>query len=484
MKCSKQEALDLIDVKREYLGSLSDQIWDTPETLYEEFKSAEILCTALEQEGFQVERNLADIATAFSGKWGSGHPVIGFLGEFDALPNLSQEANVAVKKPVVKGGAGHGCGHNLLGVGTLGAAIAVKQYLLENQLPGTVIFFGCPGEEGGSGKTFMARAGAFDDVDCALAWHPGAINGTDLNSSAANYQVIYRFHGISAHAGIVPQNGRSALDALELMNTGVQYLREHVPTDVKIHYAITNTGGSAPNVVQAEAEAVYQLRGKDLQTVRQTYERVNKVAQGAATMTETEVEIEFVKGCSNVIPNLPLAELICKNLDEVKKPCFSEEDFAFAAQIRASIPPQSRRSFAATLSKIKDPVARAEIAKCENNDIREFILPLSYEEGSNPGSTDVGDVSWVCPTQMFSAVTLATGTPGHTWQWVAQGKSHLAKEGMLYAARTLAGAAIDIIVDPELQKKIRADFDSRMNGQKYVCPIPPEIGPRIPAKGK
>ena len=306
MKCTKQQALDSINAKREYLGSLSDQIWDNPETLFEEFKSAEILCTALEQAGFQVERNLANIATAFSGKWGSGHPVIGFLGEFDALPNLSQEANVAVKKPVVKGGAGHSCGHNLLGVGTLGAAMAVRQYLLENQLPGTVIFFGCPGEEGGSGKTFMARAGVFDDVDCALAWHPGAINGTDLNSSTANYQVIYRFHGISAHAGIVPQNGRSALDALELMNTGVQYPREHVSPDVKIHYAITNAGGSAPNVVQAEAEAVYQLRGKDLQTVRQTYERVNKVAQGAATMTETEVEIEFVKGCSNTIPNLPL----------------------------------------------------------------------------------------------------------------------------------------------------------------------------------
>lgn len=332
MKCTKQQALDSINAKREYLGSLSDQIWDNPETLFEEFKSAEILCTALEQAGFQVERNLANIATAFSGKWGSGHPVIGFLGKFDALPNLSQEANAAVKKPVVKGGAGHGCGHNLLGVGTLGAAMAVRQYLLENQLPGTVIFFGCPGEEGGSGKTFMARAGVFDDVDCALAWHPGAINGTDLNSSTANYQAIYRFHGISAHAGIVTQNGCSALDALELMNTGVQYLREHVPPDVKIHYAITNAGGSAPNVVQAEAEAVYQLRGKDLQTVRQTYERVNKVAQGAATMTETEVEIEFVKGCSNTIPNLPLAELICKNLAEVEKPHFSEEDFAFAAQ--------------------------------------------------------------------------------------------------------------------------------------------------------
>lgn len=419
MKCTKQQALDSINTKREYLGSLSDQIWDNPETLFEEFKSAEILCTALEQAGFQVERNLANIATAFSGKWGSGHPVIGFLGEFDALPNLSQEANVVVKKPVVKGGAGHGCGHNLLGVGTLGAAIAVRQYLLENQLPGTVIFFGCPDEEGGSGKTFMARAGAFDDVDCALAWHPGAINGTDLNSSTANYQVIYRFHGISAHAGIVTQNGRSALDALELMNTGVQYLREHVPPDVKIHYAITNAGGSVPNVVQAEAEAVYQLREKDLQTVRQTYERVNKVAQGAATMTETEVEIEFVKGCSNTIPNLPLAELICKNLAEVEKPHFSEEDFAFAAQIRASIPPQSRRSFAATLSQIKDPVVRAEIAQCQDNDIREFILPLSYEEGSNPGSTDVGDVSWVLP---HTDVQRGDSGNGYTWPYLAMGR--------------------------------------------------------------
>lgn len=419
MKCTKQQALDSINAKREYLGSLSDQIWDNPETLFEEFKSAEILCTALEQAGFQVERNLANIATAFSGKWGSGHPVIGFLGEFDALPSLSQEANVAVKKPVVKGGAGHGCGHNLLGVGTLGAAMAVRQYLLENQLPGTVIFFGCPGEEGGSGKTFMARAGVFDDVDCALAWHPGAINGTDLNSSTANYQVIYRFHGISAHAGIVPQNGRSALDALELMNTGVQYRRGHVPPDVKIHYAITNAGGSAPNVVQAEAEAVYQLREKDLQTVRQTYERVNKVAQGAATMTETEVEIEFVKGCSNTIPNLPLAELICKNLAEVEKPHFSEEDFAFAAQIRASIPPQSRRSFAATLSQIKDPVVRAEIAQCQDNDIREFILPLSYEEGSNPGSTDVGDVSWVLP---HTDVQRGDSGNGYTWPYLAMGR--------------------------------------------------------------
>ena len=259
MKFSKEQALQSIDREQEAVCCASDKIWDHPETAFQEIKSTEILCELLEKEGFSVERNLAGIATAFSGRFGHGKPVVGILGEFDALSGLSQESEKAEKISIVDGAPGHGCGHNLLGAGSVAAAIAVKEYLKQNEKEGTVVFFGCPGEEGGSGKSFMARDGVFDELDFAITWHPGDQNVVSVGSSLANYQIIYRFYGTAAHAAACPESGRSALDAVELMNTGVQYLREHVIQEARIHYAITNTGGFSPNVVQPYAEVLYLM---------------------------------------------------------------------------------------------------------------------------------------------------------------------------------------------------------------------------------
>ena len=279
----KQQALEAIDRERGALEALSDAIWDHPEVGYRETFAADALCAFLEQNGFQVERGLAGIPTAFCGSYGSGSPVIGLLGEFDALPGMSQKADCFTEDAAEAGGAGHGCGHNLLGVGAVAAALAVKAYL-EAGRPGTVKFFGCPAEEGGSGKGFMARAGVFQGVDAAFSWHPGEVNSVSTESTMANYQIRYRFHGVSSHAAMAPELGRSALDALELMNVGVQFLREHIPGDTRIHYAITDTGGSAPGTVQSHAEAMYLLRAVHLPQVKELYDRVNKIAQGAANI--------------------------------------------------------------------------------------------------------------------------------------------------------------------------------------------------------
>jgi len=480
MAITKHEALKAIDREKAYLCSVSDKIWDNPETAFEEFASCDALCDALEREGFTVEKNVAGIKTAFTGTWGSGKPIIGFLGEFDALSGLSQQANTAVKTPIVDGACGHGCGHNLLGVGSVAAALATKEYLEQNNLSGTVIFFGTPGEEGGSGKAFMAREGVFDNLDFALTWHPGDNNGVSMNSSTANYQVIYRFYGISAHAGGSPWNGRSALDALELMNTGVQYLREHVTTDTRIHYAITNTGGYSPNVVQAYAEVIYLIRAKDTQSVQKVYERVNKIAQGAAMMTETRVEIDFVKGCSNLIPNRVMADLMQKNLAEVAKPVITEADHAMAKAIIESIPAASKMDPSNRFNHVKDRALKAELTeKHKDDDILELVFPMYESEAPMGGSTDVSDVSWNCPTQQCTTTTMAAGTPGHSWQLVAQGKSNLAHEGMLYAGRVMAATAIDMIEDPALVEAAKADFAARMDGKKYICPIPKGVQPRV-----
>ena len=437
MSFSKTSAYQLIEQRRDFFCIISDAIWEHPETAFTEFFSAQALCTALEQCGFSVERNAAGIETAFVGTYGSGKPVIGVLGEFDALSGLSQTAGRAEQLPLNPGGNGHGCGHNLLGVGSLAACVAIKEYLAQNHLPGTVKYFGCPGEEGGSGKTFMARDGVFNGLDAAISWHPMETNNTLLNSTLANVQIIYRFSGVSAHAAAMPWLGRSALDALELMNTGIQFLREHVTPDVRMHYAILDAGGQSPNVVQAKAEGLYLLRGKDTATVQDLYDRVTQIAQGAAMMTGTSVETEFVKGCSSILPNRVLTELIHKNMCEAPLPAFTDEDRSFAAAIIDSIPPQFRPDPNRILSPITDSDQRALIARQISDPLYEFITPLSYDETALSGSTDVGDVSWLCPTAQANVVTMASCTPAHSWQLVAQGKSHAAHEGCCAPPRSL-----------------------------------------------
>lgn len=476
---SKEEALRSIDRERDFICCASDKVWDNPETAFQEFKSTEILCELLEKEGFTVEKNLAGIQTAFSGRYGHGKPVVGILGEFDALSGLSQESENTEKVPVVEGAPGHGCGHNLLGAGSVAAAVAVKEYLMKNEKEGTVIFYGCPGEEGGSGKSFMARDEVFDELDFAITWHPGDQNVVSVGSSLANYQVIYRFFGTAAHAAACPELGRSGLDAVELMNTGVQYLREHMIQEARIHYAITNTGGYSPNVVQPYAEVLYLIRAPKNNQVKELFERVNDIARGAALMTGTRMEMQFIKACSNLVDNTVLEEVLQKNLEEVKREPYTKEELLFAEKISRTYG-GSKTDIQEVLKKYEKSRKKAveEIFTAHADDVlSDFIVPLMDVETCMAGSTDVGDVSWVCPTAQINTVTEAAGTPGHSWQQVSQGKSSIAYKGMLYAGKVMAGAVIDVLENPKLIEEAKEELVKRVGAEGYIPPIPKEVKP-------
>ena len=477
MGISKKEALQAIEREREMICAASDAVWDHPETAFQEFKSTEILCELLEKEGFSVERNLAGIQTAFSGRFGHGKPVVGILGEFDALSGLSQESESIEKVPVCEGEPGHGCGHNLLGAGSVAAAIAVKEYLEKNGKEGTVVFFGCPGEEGGSGKGFMARDGVFDELDFAISWHPGDQNEVSVGSSLANYQVFYRFFGTASHAAACPELGRSALDALELMNMGVQFLREHVVPEARIHYAITNTGGYSPNVVQPYAEVLYLIRAPKNKQVEEIYRRVNKIAEGAAHMTETRVEIDFVKGCSNLVSNKVIAKKLWENLTELGAPEYTKEEMELAQAIHDSVGESCYESIE-KVAKTCDKETKKEVLAHRGEAMYRFVAPFDPVGIMSFGSTDVGDVSWNCPTAQAYVATWAAGTPGHSWQVVSQGKSGLAHKGLIYAAKAMAGAAVDLIEDPEIIKEAWAEMEETLEGDTYHCPIPDGCRPR------
>lgn len=480
MGITKQEALMSIDREKDLLCTASDAVWDNPETAFQEFKSVEILCELLEKEGFKVEKNVADIATAFSGTYGHGKPVIGFLGEFDALSGLSQVEASLVKTPIEDGAPGHGCGHNLLGVGSIAAAVAMKEYLEKNGKEGTVIFYGCPGEEGGSGKAFMARDGVFDQLDAALCWHPYDQNLVYVGSSLANYQIYYRFYGVSSHAAACPELGRSALDAVELMNTGVQYLREHVIQEARIHYAITNTGGYSPNVVQPFAEVLYLIRAPKNDQVKEIYERINDIARGAALMTGTRMEMQFVKACSNLVDNTTLQEVMQKNIEEIELYPYTEEEYAFAKAISETYGGQKVdiEGFLSRYEKSKKASVEEKVMPFKDSVINNFVIPLMDIENVMSGSTDVGDVSWVCPTVQVYTATEAAGTPGHSWQEVSQGKSSIAHKGMLFAGKVMAATAIDLLESPETIEAAKAELNKRLGGGKYNPPIPKEIRPQ------
>ncbi len=470
----KEAIIHSIDRRGEWLSGLSDAIWDHPELAFHETFAADLLCDALRQEGFAVEEGIAGIPTAFLGRFGEGKPVIGILGEYDALAGMSQQADVTHPEPIVPGGNGHGCGHNLLGVGSLAAAIAVKDYLKENRLSGTVVYYGCPAEEGGSGKAFMVRAGVFKGVDCALTWHPCYLNAAPAHSSLANQQMLYEFTGVSSHAAASPERGRSALDALTLMNTGVQFLREHVPTSTRIHYAVLDTGGISPNVVQSTASAMYLIRTPSAEGLAPIVERVNKVARGAAMMTETEVKITFNKSCANIIPNKVLSHALSQNLAEMPLPDFTEEDIAYAQRMRDTIP-ASKDLLVKHAEKLGGKLA-AFAAQHADEPIHNMVIPELPVTITPSSSTDVGDVSWVCPTSQAQICTMCANTGSHTWQRTAQGKSALAHKGMLYAGRVLAGTAIDLLTQPELVAAARDEWEKQLHGRVYQ-PMPDEVVP-------
>lgn len=472
---SIEKIVEVINSKAEKLTRASDNVWEYAETAFVENKSMDELCALLESEGFKVEKGIGDVPTAFSGTFGSGKPVIGLLGEYDALFGLSQVAGATHKEWYHEGCPGHGCGHNLLGVGSIAAAIAVKNYLEESGESGTVIFYGCPGEEGGSGKAFMAREGVFDCLDAAITWHPGSVNAASNNSSLANIQVKFKFKGVSAHAAGDPYNGRSALDAVELLNVGVQFLREHIIPEARVHYAITNTGGLSPNVVQPVAEVLYLCRAPKNAQAQEIYEWVIDIAKGAALMTHTEMEYEFIKACSNVINNVTLEKALYENLKKVPLPTYTDAELKLAAEYKASAPAVQDLA-----EKNVDGGAevQAYIREHQGGPINNFIMPYYPSGKAMGGSTDVGDVSWVCPTAQINAATLAADTPGHSWQIVAQGKSSIAHKGMLYAGEVMAATVIDLMKNPKLLEEAKAEHAQRVAPTGYVCPIPKGIKPQ------
>ena len=464
---------DLVDQKADKFVGVADQVWSTPELGFKEEKSAAALIAALESEGFTVTTGLAGIPTAFEAVYGEGHPAIALLGEFDALPSLSQEAGNAVQTPICAGGNGHGCGHNLLGAGSLAAAVAVKDYMQQNGLKGSVHYFGCPGEEFGCGKMFMARAGAFDGIDAAFTWHPSNLNNVWGISSLANNSIYYYFKGRTSHAAASPPLGRSALDACELMSVGCNYLREHIIPEARLHYAYRDVGGSAPNVVQDHACVNYFIRAPKIKEVLELIERVNDVARGAALMTGTELEIKIAAGLCDYQPNDTLSKLLADCLEQTGAPEFDEADYELAAKFMAGF---TEAEIEGSVSSIKGAASEEEFEKIKKSPLTEFLLPYVRTDYAMPGSTDVGDVSYCTPTAQLGTACWANGTPGHTWQVVAQGGSSIGHKGMIAAAKALALATVSAMEQPDLLEKAHEEFVKATGGQ-YVCPVPPETVP-------
>lgn len=474
-----EKYLSEIDKKAGKLIEASDTIWDCAELAFSEYQSAEILKNLLRGEGFEVMSQAYDIETAFTGKYGNGRPYIGILGEFDALGALNQIADLPEKRADHPGANGHGCGHNLLGTGSMAAAIAIKKYLEETKCSGTVIYYGCPGEEGGSGKAFMAREGAFSDLDFALSWHPAELNSVNKDSSLANIEVLYKFSGISAHAAGCPELGRSALDALELMNVGTNFIREHMSSQARIHYAITNPGGISPNVVQNHAEVLYLIRAPKAWQAQELFERVNKIANGMAMATETKVEYQIIKKCANLIPNTVIEKELFRSMKQVSLPEYSEDEIEYAKKFTASSESGKRTTFRKYAAGYMEEQNKTFMKERIGSAMYNFVLP--YEEthiaSCNTGSTDVGDVSFMCPTSQIAGCTWAPDSGGHSWQIVAQGKSSIAHKGLLYAGKVMAATAIHMLENPEQIKAARTEYEERMKDETYL-PIPPEIKPR------
>ena len=466
-----------VDAHSETYTAASDYIWEHPEVNFHEDLSAAAIRTLLEDNGFAVTDRLGGMPNAFRAEYGSGKPVIAYLGEFDALSALSQKAGCAVREPVTPGAAGHGCGHNLLGVGAAAAAIAVKELIERGALSGTVVYFGTPAEETGSAKTFLARDGFFDGLDAILTWHPWDYNGVWPGGSLANVKMIFRFKGQSAHAAGSPELGRSALDALELMNVGVQFLREHVPDDTRIHYAITNAGGASPNVVQANAEAVYLVRSQRLADLEGIKNRVIDCARGAAIMTGTTMEMEFVKGCSNVLPNTTMEEVLVSCMHEIGAPQYDEGELALAKSLHDAL--EAPEKTLAKITRLCSAKTRSEVMAHQGEAMYTFIAP--HTPTDTPlitVSTDSGDASWCAPASQISAAAWAADTPAHTWQAVAIGKSSIAHKAMLFAGKTIGLAGAMLMKDPALLGAAQAEFASRTESTPYVCPIPKDVSPK------
>lgn len=447
----KEQIVSDLNSKKDLYGTIAQQIWGFAEMGFQEEKSSALLQETLRNEEFKVTKGVAGIPTAFIAEYGEGLPVIGILGEYDALPGLSQEA-VAEKKSAGKA-AGHACGHHLFGTASTAAAIEVKNWLKANKKKGTIRFYGCPAEEGGSGKVYLVREGLFKDVDIALHWHPSDANDANPGSALANKSAKFRFHGIASHAGMAPEKGRSALDGVEAMNIMVNMMREHIPSDTRIHYVITN-GGKAPNVVPDFAEVYYYVRHGNRKMVVDIFDRVAKAAEGAALGTGTQMDYELIGGTHELLPNITLQKMMYANLVKVGGITYTEKEKEFGNQIIQSL-------------------------GIENGSVDKAAVVQPYKTlDPSFGSTDVGDVSFTVPTAGMGSATWVPGTPAHSWQAVAAGGTDIANKGMMVAAKTIALTAIDLFLNPDQIVKAKIELEEKRGKDFKYTPL---LGDRKPA---
>lgn len=456
-----------LDDQAEKMAFLAKEIWDHPEIALEETFASRLLSDELEAAGFTVVRGVGPLPTAFTASWGSGGPIIGILGEYDALPGLSQSVS-AERQPLVADGPGHGCGHNLFGTACLGAALALKEAMIAYDVPGTIRFYGCPAEETIVGKTFMAREGVFDDLDAALCWHPGDINMPWSGSSLAMNSFKVNFHGTASHAAVSPHLGRSALDGAQLMDVGVNYLREHIIQEARIHSVITH-GGQAPNVVPAFAQIWYYVRAPRRDQVDAIYARMLDIARGAALMSGTRHEIEFVTGCYELLSNQVISDLMLAKLTAAGPLNFTAQEQAFARDLQATFEPgtvDAAFDMVGTMARLPLDPALADVPLWEET------IPHAAEQPVLPGSTEVGDVSWIAPTGQITTTCWPLGTPAHSWQTVAACGTSIGFKGMQLAAKALALTGYDLLTQPALLAAARAEFEHDTAGKPYVTPLP------------
>ncbi len=442
INASKEATINALNASYDADKKTALQIWDFAEVGYKEVKSSALHVQHLKEAGFTVETGVAGIPTAFVATYGSGQPSIGILAEYDALPGITQNA-VAEKSPAVGKNAGHACGHHLFGTASVSAGIAIKELIAAGKLKGTIKVSGCPAEEGGSGKVFLVRAGLFNDLDAVIHWHPDDVNAVSTTSALANKSAKFKFYGISAHAAAAPDQGRSALDAVEAMDNMVNMMREHIPQETRIHYVITN-GGKAPNVIPDFAEVYYYVRHPKRKDVVEIFDRVVKAAEGAALGTGTTMKYDIIGGTHDLLINKTLAEVMQTNLEKVGGVNYTEDEKVFAKKLQPTF--------------IGTPVAVETAAT---------VRPISYISEGNSGSTDVGDVSYAKPTVGLRAATWVPGTPAHSWQAIASGGTEIGTKGMLVASKTMALTAIDLMTNPAIIQKANEEFKASIGDYKY-----------------
>lgn len=474
----KQQLKKILAEKESKIIELADKLWDFGEVGFKEFKSAQLFADFLEDEGFSVERGIAGMPTAFKAIYGNGKPVVALLAEYDALPGLSQKAGQTrqEKDPLQEDGAGHGCGHNGIGAGAFAAALGIKDYLSKGLDKGTVIVFGCPSEEKGDAKAIMAREGCFDIADAAFTWHPGDTNMMWDMGTLANISVYFSFTGQTAHAAMNPEEGRSALDAVELMNVGCNYLREHIPSDARIHYAYIDVGGNAPNVVQDHAKVHYFIRSPKAKQVNEIYKRIQDIAKGAALMTGTTSQCDLYAGLSDFIPNPTMSQVLHDAVCEMGLPEFTDEDFKLAHDFFHDAYSEEivERNKQVLISRYGAEKGQEKIKRPLDTD----FAPLALTGKVLSGSTDVGDTSYIVPTAQVALTNLALGTTLHTWQATAQMKTPAAHKTIMAVGAAMARAAIRVYEEPALCETAKAELLAVTNGT-YECPIPKEIGPQL-----